>query len=209
MVSVDTASVSMPNGRQPFHLHDDNRQPTLDPTRIPPRHADCFPHAPLHCRHRHRARARAYLQMQRRSRGGMGHASEPRWGVPLPPPLLCKSGPSGPSRGSGTGTLPCRGDFIGIVSGRVSSVADLSRGVVRCCGKVGWAVEGELGDDDGVVAVGMWGAGMRRREKGLVNKVAVEWVCCRGIFSDLGLGSEVRTACFGARHVDERCPQLP
>lgn len=40
VVSVDTASVSMPNCRQPFHLHDDNRQPTLDPTRIPPRHAE-------------------------------------------------------------------------------------------------------------------------------------------------------------------------
>lgn len=93
VVSDDTASVSMPNGRQPFHLHDDNRQPTLDhknptPARRTKTSKLCFPHAPLHCRRRHRARARAYLQMQRRSRGGMGHASEPRWGVPLPPPPL-------------------------------------------------------------------------------------------------------------------------
>lgn len=48
-----------------------------------------------------------------------------------------------------------------------------------------------------------------RGGKGLVNKVVVVVMCCRGILSELGLGSEVRMAYFGAWHVDERCAQRP
>jgi hypothetical protein len=76
--------------------------------------------------------------MQRRSRGGMGHASEPRWGVPPRPPPLRRQArrDRGPAKGRGeAGLAPCGGGGWGpmdIVSGRASSVADLSRGM---CGK--------------------------------------------------------------------------
>lgn len=99
--SIPHLSRCLTAGSPSTYLHDGQPPTTLGPTRIPPRQQNVqtvphtpppFPFFPLPLPSRARARI---SPMQRRSRGGMGHASEPRWGVPLAPlPLL--AGPSGP-----------------------------------------------------------------------------------------------------------------
>lgn len=85
-----------------------------------------------------------------------------------PPPISLLAGPSGPDRrGSGTGWHPVwRGDFIGIVSGRVSSVADLSRGGAL------WTWLLRVVDDDTGSLPGRQGGGMGGGKRGL----SIRWL---------------------------------